>query len=338
MAKLPAASMKNLERCAARFRSFSKIKDFRFEDFEDKAEALEKQNPGQGYRLAYQETLTDLFRKIFNKHLQGEENLPTLGKFVQYYDTILMKTYLDERKAQNMGVDIRIHTGGPSLETLEAFRQILDEHPASSVVDKVNQRFASGELTLDNTYDRVKAKAKGTPTRAEARELVACAAFLENRNKERSVWNMLLNLRTHFKERSAVKAMRALAGKCGKIKALMHEAENESADLKKLRSDVADGILFEQDRRRPIFDEAAIKEINEGILDESMDLEGDALDFMADDDAAGKELFGDESTLEAVQTVERVEFNEEDIDIFPKDVEAKKVEPRAFVKDQQTLK
>ena len=109
MAKLPATSMKKLERYAVRFRSFSKVRDFRFEDFEDKAEALEKQNPGQGYQLAYQETMKDLFRKIFNKHLQHEEKLPSLSAFVQYYDTFLIKSYLDERKAQNMEVEIRIN-------------------------------------------------------------------------------------------------------------------------------------------------------------------------------------------------------------------------------------
>jgi hypothetical protein len=170
---------------------------------------------------------------------------------------------------------------------------------------------------------------------------VACAAFLESRNKERSFWSMLLNLRTHFKERKAIKEMRALAGKCSSILSLMHEAENEGHELKTLRKDVAEALLIEKDIRKPLFDKKTVAEIEQGaeeLLDESMDLEEAYFERIADDDAAGKDLFGDESMLESVQTIERVEFDEDDIDIFPKSVEERKVEIRESVKDKNISK
>lgn len=363
MARLPANSIKSLERYAINFKSLTKIQDFKFEDFEDKAEALDKQYPGWGYQLAYQETMTQMFRKIFNRCWQGEKNVPTLDKFLQYYDTVLMRAYFNERKAQGMEVDVKMNSKGASLEVLEEFKKVLDEHPKNSVVKEVNEKFASGELTLDNTYSLAKAKtkAKTKPTRAEARELAAYAAFLENRNKKRSVWQMLLSIPTHIKERSAIKTMRALARKCGSIATLMNEAARENLELKKLRDDVADAIRIEKDRGKCFFTKEIIDDINKGceefrdeqaidendlsladdtesILNETLDLEHTDVNALVGDDAGGKELFGDESMIEDVQGFEKVEFDEEDIDIFPGNIEVKKPDIKEPVKDKNISK
>ena len=359
MAKLPATSMKSLDRYVISFGSLTKIKGFSFKDFEDRAEALELQNPGQGYQLAYQETMTDMFRKILDRHSRYEENVPTLNEFLQYYDDILMKGYFAERKAQKIGGDIKMTANGRKLETFESFKNVMNEHPATSVVNKVNNKFASGEFTLDNTRDMAKAKTKAnaTPTKAEALELVACATFLEKRNKERSFWSMLISLPTHFKERSAIKAMKALASRYDTIANLKREASKESNGLKALRAAVDDGILIEKDKARPFFDEAVVKEINEGykdllddkaidesaldndnILNETLNLEDTDANLTTDNDSADKNLFGDESELEEVHSIEKVEFDEDDIDIFPKDSEPKQAKLDELVRDNPILK
>lgn len=357
MAKLPATSMKNLDRYVLSFGSLTKIKDFKFEDFESRAEELEVQNPTQGYQLAYEETMTDMFGKILDRHARYEQNVPSLNEFVQYYDSILMSGYFMERKAQNIGVNIRMSTNGPRLEALESFYKAMYEHPATSVVNRVSHKFDSGELTLESTHNMVKAKAKekAVPTKAEALELVACATVLEKRNKDRSILRMLISLPTHFKERSAIKAMKALASKCGNIADLNREAKKESEGIKSLRADVESSLSIAREAAKPIFTAEEIKEINEGykdfgddksidssepeledMLNESLDLENTDGGFITDD-ADGKTLFGDESELDEIQEFEKVEFNEEDIDIFPGDIESKKAEINEPVKDNHVL-
>ena len=68
---------------------------------------------------------------------------------------------------------------GASIEVLESFREILEEHP-STTEKEIKEKFDSGELTLDNTSDMAKAKEKtnATPTRKEARELVSPQIYL----------------------------------------------------------------------------------------------------------------------------------------------------------------
>ena len=354
MAKLPAESIKKLERFAKSFVSTTKVKGFRYEDFEDRAEELEALNPGKGYQLAYQATMIDLFRPLLDRYLREEPNVPTLKEFVQYYDAFLMNGYLNERKAQGMEVNIQLSGKGASIEVLESFREILEEHPSTTTEKEIKEKFDSGELTLDNTYDMAKAKEKtnATPTRKEARELVVCAEILERRNQQRPVWRMLLSLWTHFKERSAIKMMRNVARRCDKIAVLTHDAKNENADLKKLRDDVSDGIAIEKDRAQLFtaeiiaqIESEPIKQADESVLDRTLDLgdvEGDLLgdDLPTDDPVAEGTVFSDESIImenEELHDIEKVAFDEEDIDIFPKNAEPKKTEIKAPAKNTRIL-
>jgi hypothetical protein len=191
-----------------------------------------------------------------------------------------------------------------------------------------------------------KAKASTTPTRQEALELVSCAAHLEKRNQERSVFGKLRHLYTHIKELFAIRKMKTLASKCDTIANLKHEASKESSGLSLLRNMVEDGVFIKRNAAKPVFTEAVVKDIESGYtdrdknldfenaLDESVDLDGE----IVADDADGKDLFGDESNLEDIQGVEKVEFNEEDIDIFPKDIEAKAAEIKEPTKNKNISK
>lgn len=346
MAKLPATSMAKMDPQIKSFESLTKIRGFKFEDFENRAEALEIENPGNGYDLAYQETMSDMFGALIDRHARYEDNVPTLSEFVYYYDNILMKGYFAERGAQNLGVNVKTNPDGPRLETLENLKKVLDEHSATPTMTKVQNKFASGEYTLDNTYDMAKAKASTTPTRQEALELVSCAAYLEKRNQERSVFGKLRHLYTHIKELFAIRKMKTLASKCDTIANLKYEASKESSGLSLLRNMVEDGLFIKRNAARPVFTEATVKDIESGYtdwdknldfenaLDESVDLDGE----IVADDADGKDLFGDESNLEDIQGVEKVEFNEEDIDIFPKDIEAKSAEIKEPTKNKNISK
>lgn len=355
MAKLSKDSIKKLDKFARSFRNFTKIKHFKYEDIENRAEELEVDSPGNGYQLAYQENLTNMFEKLLENYMQGMENLPTLDEFVKYYDTFVIKTYLDEREKEGIGVNITMNGNMFTLGTLESFKKVLDKYPATTVVNEVNKKFASGELTLENTnaFAKEKEKAKAVPTRKEAQELVAYAAHLEQINKKRPVWKMLFSLPTHFTERSAIKRMRALAAKCDNVAFLMQEASNENSALKKLKSDVTDGIIIAKDREKPLIqledvsvlepekdknlietdDLYFVVDENENVLNQSIDLSTDG-DVIGDDADVAKDFIGDD-TMDAI---EKVEFSEDDIDIFPNSSEAKESAVNHPVKEKQISK
>ena len=104
---------KNLAAGLINFQTFSGINGFSFEAFEKKAEELEVQYPGAGYQRAYNETLTQMFRtSLVDKYLREESTLLTLSELVEYFDTYLMKKYVDECQKQGVAVNIKLNDNG----------------------------------------------------------------------------------------------------------------------------------------------------------------------------------------------------------------------------------
>lgn len=133
------------------FQTFSGINGFSFDAFEKKAEELEEQYPGEGYQRAYKETLTQMFRTgLVDKYLREESTLLTLSELVEYFDTYLMKKYVDECKKQGVSVSIKLNDNGFNIETLQSFNAVLDSIPDKTVLNEVAKKFDSGELTLDS--------------------------------------------------------------------------------------------------------------------------------------------------------------------------------------------
>lgn len=344
MAKLPQTSIKALERTANKFKRFAKIDNFSFEDFEEKAERFEKEHPGKGYQMAYQDNIKEMFRKIFENHMKEVEKTPSLDEFVKYYDNTVMKDYLDERKKQGMAVNINLNGKAMNLETLESFRDVLAETPRYTVLEDVRNKFNSGELTVDSTYAIAKARKNSIPTKKEAHELAAYAKVIDEINQKRPMWQKIFTFWVHFKERNAISALRNLAAKSGNVAVLTDEASNESLELRTLRNNVIDGVLREKDRIKVMANKQAaaqndqnnktteikVEEVapviettdnknpiavnyNNDVLDQTIDLGGDIDSGVTKDDADIAESF----FKDGGEAIERVEFDDDEVDIFP---------------------
>ena len=220
------------------FKTLTDIQTFSFDGFEKRAEELEKQHPGQGYQLSYNESLNQVFRAYAEKCQTAKGYVEPLNEIVEYFDNCLIKKYLAECEKQ--GVDVRIKTSenGISAENLNAFSNTLDSIPVNNVLIDTYKKFESGELDLDSVYDDVKARENTIPTREQALELVARAAYLEDKNENRSRLWTVLKLFTHFKELSTIKKLRTLAEKADNVSVLETEAENENYRLARLRHEV----------------------------------------------------------------------------------------------------
>ena len=328
------------------FQTLSGINGFSFDAFEKKAEELEVKYPGEGYQRAYNETLTQMFRTgLVDKYLREESTLLTLSELVEYFDTYLMKKYVDECKKQGVSVSIKLNDNGFTVETLQSFSAVLDSIPAKTVLNGVAKKFDSGELTLDSTYKYTKDNAQRVPSRKEALELVAYATFLEHRNEDRTVLQTLLNLITHIREKFAVKAMRELAAKCDKISVLETESENEYYKLAQLRNEVDFRLINAQatneheldfERMQQVDGEnldnylenvefSRIANVNDNGLDTTLELDEIDASFSIDDTAIRKMPFSDESIIETndsftIDDDDRVSISFDDLLNDPEDI------------------
>ena len=237
---------KNLLAGLINFKTLTDIQTFSFDEFEKRAEELEKQHPGQGYQLSYNESLNQVFRAYAEKCQTAKGYVEPLNEIVEYFDTYLIKKYLTECEKQGVDVRIRTSENGISAENLNAFSDTLGSIPVNNVLIDTYKKFKSGELDLDSVYDDVEARENTIPTREQALELVARAAYLEDKNENRSRLWTVLKLFTHFKEKSTIKKLRALAEKADNVSVLETEAENENYRLARLRHEVDFSLIKAQ--------------------------------------------------------------------------------------------
>ena len=362
MARLPEASMNKLTPIAANFRTFAKIDGFSYKSFENKAEEFEKNHPGEGYQMAYYYNITKMFKHLFENHVNRVDNALSLDDFVKYYDNFIMKSYIDERTAQGLETKIELNGDKIRLETVEWFKEVLDKKPDTTVYASIKPHFDDGRINADNTYALAKKKKDLIPTKKEALNLVAYAEAIDEQNKKRPMWQKIFTFWVHFKERSAINALRNLAVKSGiSLDDLRDEAINEPASLKQLREDVNTPIILAMAANKEMFKEVAneinsvevLGEVeNENLvetddryfivggngknndLDQSIDLGGDVEENVIGDDAEGaKDFFGED-----ISPIEKVEFVDDEIDIFSKNTEAKDTSIKDPVKENQITK
>jgi hypothetical protein len=188
-----------------------------------------------------------------------------LNEIVEYFDTYLIKKYLSECEKQGVDVRIRTSENGISAENLKAFSDTLDSIPVNNVLIDTYKKFKSGELDLDSVYDDVEARENTIPTREQALELVARAAYLEDKNENRSRLWTVLKLFTHFKEKSTIKKLRALAEKADNVSVLETEAENENYRLARLRHEVDFSLIKAQAPTEAEIDLERIQKNNEEL-------------------------------------------------------------------------
>ena len=150
MARLSAEQMEIIKYFPVQFGTLINITSFKplgfYTRFEDRAEELEQLHPGQGYQLSYNETLTNLFGGVVTKHLNGEADVttPSLHRLIDLYDTMIMKPYFETRKTAGLECNIRMGNDALDEDLTKTFKNILDQVPSGSVMDRVTKKFKDG--------------------------------------------------------------------------------------------------------------------------------------------------------------------------------------------------
>ena len=222
---------------------FNDIPYNRFYDtLEDRAEAIEATEPGTGYQRVYHEMMSEVFSDMVSKIATGKTVLVSYKDVIEHFDDMIMKPYLKEREKQNIPIDVKLCDNAEiKRKTLENFNDILASG-VTSALDATKAMIAAGQLTLDDTIAYMNSKQNKTPTKGEALTLTSYAMALKEINKDRSFFDMLRNLRIHFREKSAIKKMRMLASQHSKIENLEVEARDGNPKIIDLRFKLAEAL------------------------------------------------------------------------------------------------
>jgi hypothetical protein len=202
------------------------------EDFQARAEEL------KNYNLAYLELLEEEYRKQIQNAIDGKECVGGF-EFLHDFENSLMANYRFWDVYHNDYVSKLDPWGGKTRnELLNRMKAILDSTPTNKMA-MASADLASGKLNMDTMLNFTRSNSAENVTKENALTMVSYANALEQKNKARSFWKMLGNLRTHFQEKNAIKEMRAAAEKSGEslynLERLAHKnpdfVEMEKTDL-----------------------------------------------------------------------------------------------------------
>lgn len=262
------------------FTTATQMNEFNFnvEEFEQEADALDKQYPGEGYQRAYNGTVMRLFDAYVSKCMRMEDPGISLADMVYYFDSFVMNSYI--AGAKKHGIDANFETNGKTLklETLRAFDEALERIPNATVLDETYKKFKRNELTLDSVAADLKARKKTVPTRAEALELISRAAFLEERNEQRGFLGFLRHPFIYIKELLTISSLKNLASKVDDVESLEQEAEIGNVYLAALRAKIDTGRIIAQSKVETARIEAKAAGLAEAHADMENGLDFDELD------------------------------------------------------------
>ena len=236
----------NLNAAVTAFNSLTKTNGFTYEAFEERAEEIEREHPGAGYQMAYNEMLVQTFKEFVDKHLGAEKPGIYFSDFIRCFDKMLMGSYLRQCKAEGVNVSIETNSAKLNVDTLVSFNKILEEHPDIGIYHNTAQQFHRGEIILDSVYKDAKAQENTVPTRREALELVARAEVIEVMRKERGFLETVGSLFTFIKEFFVIRAIRNLASKAGNVTELEHEAKYGSPEIFLIKDELEKAMLNSQ--------------------------------------------------------------------------------------------
>ena len=310
--------------------SFSGKDEF-YVRFEDRAEALEQTAPGQGYQLAYNETLTSAFGALVAKYMNQTQDTGgtlTFEQLIDYFDSIVMIPYFKEREKAGIGVDVKTGKDALNSEMLGDFVSILDQATAATTRAMVDAKFEWGALTLDSIAARVESVKNKTVSRIEAREFALCAVHLEAENAKRHPFWKIFNP-THYKELRTIKALKEIATKTASMDLLLDEAVNGPDDLRILKDavELAHGkavsterlanqnMTSSAERKAEISDiENSFKNLSEEEIKDELN---DTILFDGDDlvaDNGDKDFFRD-NDQSVIENGDGVQNDEDDLDL-----------------------
>ena len=224
--------------------------NFSYEEFEKRAEELEKTNPGKGYQLSYYESLGNVF-KDYLTNAMTVNHLPGVPSFLaSNFDYYVMGHYKGECKRQ--GVDPGFETQNNfsiSLTTAELFNNIL-ENTVTTLKGSISKKFESGEMNMDKALEfaRKKSENRFVIEKGDAALIAGYAKVLEEKNKSRSWLDFFLNIPTHFREKSAIKELKKIAQKGGDPEEIEKLVNEDNKNVKNIKSDVAKSLNAARER------------------------------------------------------------------------------------------
>lgn len=242
------------------FNTTTGVKGFSLDDFESKAMQYNEQYPGEGFQRAYEDSLNQIFKTYVDEISRGKAMNADLSTLVYSFDSFIIKPYILGAKKHGIDANIDMNMTELKSKTLEGFADILEEMPNNTALQDTFRKFERNELTLDSVAKDVKARKNTTPTRKEARELVARAIYLREKQKSRTKWESFKNLFTVIKEYFTIEALKSLAEKAGKLEHIEREAETGEPHLVNLKREV-DRQLIDKGAKRET--EKILKRIKE---------------------------------------------------------------------------
>ena len=178
------------------------------EDFQARAEEL------NNYNLAYEELLKTEYKRQIDYAINGKNAVGGFELLADFEDK-LMAGYRYWDAHHNNGATKLDPWGGKSrVELLNMMKDVLDNTPTNKMaMAKADLKNNVIDINGMLNFTRSNADEKITPEKAQT--LVSYAKALEDRNKGRTFWQWLGNLRTHFQEKKAIREMYAAAEKSG---------------------------------------------------------------------------------------------------------------------------
>lgn len=235
------------------FRSMTEIEGFSLDDFENRVEAFDEANPGEGYQIVYQETLKEWFQDIVEKYMMGKSTIVDPESMVHYFDSQIIKPYLKECEKQGItGVNIKTNeesAPGLNQETLQTLKSVIDG--AVTPVRAASFMYEMEQLPLAEAAKYASDREKKIPSRGEAITMISYAKGIEQVHKKRKFRDILANLSLHFKEWRTIRALKKIAKKTSNYEELVQEAVNGNSKFVNLKKQVEDKLIAAQKGEKP---------------------------------------------------------------------------------------
>ncbi len=218
----------NMEKIAGEFNASYRDLGVKFDldAYERRAEELSRRS-GEGYNIAFRETFVDMYKALIDSKINGKTLTTDSGKKLFNDFTNMMNSYIADSVKEG-SISFLSPNGNLSPADVTVIRQEVLAQAPTNAMKSASQKFKSGELTVDSALEYMRSK-KGDMQKADAVNLTAYAAALEERTSSRSWRQVFGNLFTHIKEKLAISSLKKAAHSVADPETLKKEALAENS-------------------------------------------------------------------------------------------------------------
>ena len=264
---------------------------FDLNEFERKAQELEINNPGQGYKLAYKEALRDICKQLFDQS-KTKEDVLDLDYAYSYFDDVMNK-YKKSCQEENIDLNIKKNFKEDTFENDLKYFEFTQKtiYSLASPMAVNYDKYQKGELTADEMirFTRSKIDKDKYFEREDAEKIASYARIMQTVNETRPFRWKVAHLFTHIKEKFQIREMK---------KALK---ENSLISRDVLEASAGKETDYVKREKREI-NERLVNERHQEI--QPLDMEKDAVDLTSLPKRIQMEIDLDEPTTEYSPRIE----------------------------------